>query len=859
MKNPRIRLGLLCSTLLLTACDPKFESTSDLCAAGEDAPVRASYADFEVTREEKDEYQFYLQNMLMGMTPATGEEIDADTRTALDIILAKINEYMDYEIEDGVVRSANNPLDFVEHLIASTDADKVIGAFEAAQEQVALGIEADDGVCNYNNDNIVLSIQDTDPDPDIDNGTYYKAIYSLTYTPFDRAFVQQALVLQKSTTAVDDPTERLLTPYTGLYQAPTENFRSAGFTQPALRQAIMNNNEGTESVSFDDGRDINLGQVQFETLNTYCETDKEYATIDPSQYFAIADRDGDGKYDGDLNEDNLVNSTDFKTCAVVYAGSTHVPDVLVPRKDQCKGGVLIPNSTTVYYPNDTDRIEKRSLDLSTTNPALMDLQRVRVEVDYKADGTQETRIYGSKYREAIYDPVDHLIVEGSTPYIENPTRCETQAVLDEFAVARLAANLSATNLRVTPRQDPFFDVIYETDEEGNYELDAEGNRIISVEPTPRLTFKGRPVQLEQPCTEDCTVTIDSEAISLSTPTYDVTPGPLYDLYVSDILRELTPANSNLLTEEQRTSRNAIEDLINGYLDYNLDVGLSTSADNPLDYLGHLVRSQSNPHLLAAFNEFAECLEARNKTCVYSNDDIDITNTGTGAGNAGTYQLHYSPQSGQVTQSWQMAESIAEATQTYTVTDSIRPEDFNATVKLPTVTKLAEIQDRNLIDTLNIEDSEHAGELLFVAGDAYCDTSLDNRSPATTPADFDPTALSNCGEGVTTRTPAKGICNTEANKIENRSFSLGDLTGLQRVRVEVDYTTHQTQIFASAFVEKIMDSDGVTIITNPTDCEKDAVRAELPINSQLAYVTDANFEGPEAEPVMTFAGTIPPTP
>lgn len=882
MKNPRIRLGLLCSSLLLTACDPKHETTSDLCSAGEDSPVVANYTSFQVDREERGEYQFYLQNMLMGMTPATGETVTAETQEVLDNILVKINKYMHYEIEDGVVRSANNPLDFVEHLIASTDEDKVIGAFEDAQVQVAEGIAADDGVCNYTNSNIELSIPDTDPapGPENDNGTYYKATYSLTYTPFERDFVQQALVLQQSTTSDDDSTERLLTPYSSIYQAPTENFKTAGFTVPALRQAIMNNPEGTESVSFDDGVDQDLGQIQFETLNTYCELDKEHGTADPSQFVVSADRDGDGVVDGDLNGDLLVNSNDYKSCAEVYAGSNYVPVIRTPKKAQCGatgvedeqpsesgwfGDFLDWVADELAEPaiDETGKIEIRSFDLSSSDQRLMGLQRVRIEVEYKDEGNeldddertngiQETRIYGSKYREAIYDPVDTLdIIPGVTPYIENPTRCETQAVLDElFDVAQ-------SGVHVTARPDPNYDITYETDEDGEFVLD-EDDELIVIEPTPLITFRGRPVVLEQPCAENCTVTVDSEAITLNTASYLVTPGSLYDLYAADLLRELTPANADALTEDQQGSHAAIMDRINAYLGYDLNLGIASSGDNPLDYLGNLVRSQSNPHLQAAFNEFAECLEARNKTCVYSNDDISIGNTTTNADNAGTYQLHYSPLAGQVTQSWQMAESIADAVQTYTVADTIRPEDFSTTEKLKT---LAQIDDRNKIDYLNIEDTASAGELLFVAQNAYCDTSLANRSPTATPDDFNPATLANCGGEVSTRPPAKDECSAEANKVELRSFELGNLTGLQRLRVEVDYTTHQTHIFTSGFVEKIRDSVGEAVITNPTNCEKAAVLAELladddPDNNSLTYILDENFDEDAAEPALSFVGIIP---
>lgn len=484
MKKTRIPLGLLLCSLMLTACDPKFETTSDQCSAGEDSPVRANYTSFRVASEDKGEYEYYLQNIMMGLTPATSQVVTVELQEVLDNLMAKINQYMDYEVEDGVVLSANNPLDFMEYLISSTDQNQVIGAFQDALRQIADGIQADDGVCNYSNSNIELNRADSNPDDEIDDRAAYQARFSLTYTPFDRDFVQQALVLQAITTATDDPTTLLRTPYTGLYQAPTENFKAQGFTEPALRQALMNNPKGTESLSFDDGRDIVLGQVLFSTINTYCEFDKAFGTPDPAQYVVPSDRDRDGLIDGDVDEDRLITGSDYKTCTEVYAGTDITPVIRTPAKPQCMGGVDAQDRPLI---NEVGKIELRSFDLSSTIPELMGLQRFRVEVDYD---TGETRIYGSKYREAIYDPLDTLVIDDTTPFVENPTRCETQAVLDELA------ELTTSGVRVTARPDPNYDIVYALNETGQIIVDADGHAVVAEEPTPLLTFQGRPAFIE---------------------------------------------------------------------------------------------------------------------------------------------------------------------------------------------------------------------------------------------------------------------------------------------------------------------------------------------------------------------------
>ena len=73
------------STLLLAACDPRFKTTSELCAINQ--PVRASFLDFSITAEE-DEYHPYLQDMLTALQDPTfeGNPVSAEQQLALDNI-----------------------------------------------------------------------------------------------------------------------------------------------------------------------------------------------------------------------------------------------------------------------------------------------------------------------------------------------------------------------------------------------------------------------------------------------------------------------------------------------------------------------------------------------------------------------------------------------------------------------------------------------------------------------------------------------------------------------------------------------------------------------------------------------------
>jgi hypothetical protein len=862
---------ILASCLLLAACEPTFESTGDVCAGGENTPVRATYTDFLLSAQNKEDYQYYLRDIARGLAPATGENLDRTEMDVLDGIKAMLDRYLDYSIDDGDVVSANNPLDFLEYLISSTDPDVVIDAFQQARSQLAAGIAADDGNCTYDNSNILIDLQDSDPDDGVNDQVRYRARLRTSYSPFPgfNDYVEQIVVLQLDTTSTNDPLALQKGFFSGAYRAYVDDFTSAGFTQPYLRRSTMNSADGLEQLTIDDDRrDLDLGRIEYETFNPYCENRSD-GSRDPSAT-------------------NPLLPDDYATCTEVYAGTAQSFVVRVPQKTQCAGGTdengdPLTDEDGVAYSDEVDKVELRSLDLSTTDPRFQGLRRIRVEVDYALD---ETRIYASKYREAIYD-------SDGTTVIHDPTRCEKNWVSRELRELEgedtkltfvhdpnfdIEYEVDENNRTVLDENgDPVFKVVYQLDEDGNIVNDEDGNPIIlfNGEPEPLMVFSGRPLIEPTSCeggAEVCVVDIAAEAVSVSTASYRVTdPDALYDLYMADLLRGYTPDDRGTLSDPDAYDRiAALVNQILGY-DFNSATGAFEGADNPMDYFGRLARSADNAHLSQAQTAFGSCVAERNRTCRYSNDEISLENSTSDRTAEVIYQLLYAPGSGKVVTSWEVSEQIPDPDnpgeflpgQQYSAFESVRLEDYSAGVLNPVSSRLAEVADSNTVDYMNIDDTA-SGQFLLVRGNLFCDPTAGHRDPALDQGDASPADYTACIDTVPTRPVAKAAqCAHEAGKIEQRDFGT-DLEGIQRIRVEVDETQHVTRVYASSFIEKILDSDHSTEIINPTWCEKQAVLAELAAAAgegdrvSLTYIPDENFDSAGAEPILDFtAGGLVP--
>ena len=363
----------LASALILSACDPAFKTTADLCASGENGEViiGLDFTDPDTSPyltepgRNNGEYRLYLQDILEAAVPT--EVINAETQDALDAISALLNgsandEFgLNYEMDAGLVTAASNPIDYIEWLMASTSDSTQVGAFEDARRQIGQGISSDDGFCNYTNRNIRFVDQD--------GASVLFSELNLSYNPFS-LIVQQSFLLSELQSGLSAIEERQTVPYFGFLQADSDSYKTEGFYPFRQRSILVNSPDKLRSLLVDDGKDISVGQVEISTKNVFCE-----------------------------DEDGEVVACDV---GVVTR---------VPVKAQCSD----PDGT-----DETGILAVHSLALDDT---LIDLKRIRLETDY---ATQEVRIYASQYNEAILDS------DGTTE-IYDPTNCEKQAVLDELA------------------------------------------------------------------------------------------------------------------------------------------------------------------------------------------------------------------------------------------------------------------------------------------------------------------------------------------------------------------------------------------------------------------------------------------
>jgi len=292
---------LVClSTLLLSACDPRFKTSSEICSTNQNEIVFVSRLNHKVKASD-DEYQPYLQDILSAFQIT--DTVTTEEQAALTEIDIIIKQYMPYEIADGEIQ-ATNALDIIESLIATTDPatkivtddgnggnerndSKLIEAFKLGKRQVASGISADDGFCIYRTKNITIENYVTQTSIDEETGAeiidedtgekiksdilvnILKAELSLTYDPFNGTFAQN-IIMKQTNTDPNDADNGVVTNYFGFYDAPPNSFEAVGYTPPTVRFGSANNTELTEKLTIDDDFNDKLGQVEYELFDDYC-------------------------------------------------------------------------------------------------------------------------------------------------------------------------------------------------------------------------------------------------------------------------------------------------------------------------------------------------------------------------------------------------------------------------------------------------------------------------------------------------------------------------------------------------------------------------------------------------------------
>jgi len=553
---------------MLSACDPRFETTAEKCSANQ--AVRASFVDFSIKASD-DEYQPYLQDMLTALqitsTPTEEEQL------ALDKIDEILKEFMSYEKVDNEF-SFTNSLDMLEAMIATTNPATVIETdsegnernisllietFKLAKQQLADGIAANDGSCFYSNSNIIIENYITEnPDTEASKVVFknlLEVLVRMTYDPFKNTFVH-AIALTQTENDPNDPNnpnetidpfnkndnlKTIQTSYGGGFEALPSEFKAVGYTLPFTRSVNVTPGDVESSLIIDSFFDSELfvskklDVAEYATFDAFCtlkDPDGEIIShdsdtivlsgdtlsIDPENRividgttFTINDtaptintliKDGEVLV---INNNTftitgitvvldknalLIDSSSLMTISesnVSFSVIECADDIqtVEPIKDQCNGGVDTDENPQT---DERNRREARTFDLNTDHT---NIKRLRIETDYPAN---EVRVYVSKYKERILNTPEQEGEDEYVSFLDDPSRCEQQAILDELALLS-----PGEGVRLTLVPDPAYDLVYKEDEEGNQITDENGDRILDEDqlPTPAYTFTGTEIPTRQ--------------------------------------------------------------------------------------------------------------------------------------------------------------------------------------------------------------------------------------------------------------------------------------------------------------------------------------------------------------------------
>jgi hypothetical protein len=150
-----------------------------------------------------------------------------------------------------------------------------------------------------------------------------------------------------------------------------------------------------------------------------------------------------------------------------------------------------------------------------------------------------------------------------------------------------------------------------------------------------------------------------------------------------------------------------------------------------------------------------------------------------------------------------------------------------------------------------------GQIAYEQIDSFCDPDQSSFDPGISNT-FDPSDFAVCGNGENVRPVAKSQCDgseagekNETNRIRSNTFDLGEnLTGFKRLRVELDYENNETRFYTSDYNEATFDSDGTTVIKDPTGCEKQAILDELAEQTPDTAVSLTIIEDPGFDVITT---------
>lgn len=360
----------------------------------------------------------------------------------------------------------------------------------------------------------------------------------------------------------------------------------------------------------------------------------------------------------------------------------------------------------------------------------------------------------------------------------------------------------------------------------------------------------------------------------------------YPLYLQDILEAAEPGPSETLTAEEQEALDTIREIINDSADnqFNLQYVLASGevieASNPLDFIEFLMASKDKDLQIGAFEDARKQIKrgiaADDGFCVYSNPNIRFVDQDSNTLLFAELTLSYDPFSNIVQQSFLISElksdlssSTSRASVPYFGFSQASPDEYDDEGYYPVILRQAIMNSADGEHSLLIDDGNDnaLGQVEITTQNTFCTDEDDN--------------VVTCDGAITTRTPRKSQCDgsdpdgsDETGQMQVRSFDLSatndDLMDLKRVRMETDYASQEVRIYVSKYNEAIYDSDGTTVIPDPTNCEIQAVLDELfeagsGEGVRVTVVEDPGYDIIEDDdgnvtttPAITYTGTTLPS-
>jgi len=299
----------------------------------------------------------------------------------------------------------------------------------------------------------------------------------------------------------------------------------------------------------------------------------------------------------------------------------------------------------------------------------------------------------------------------------------------------------------------------------------------------------------------------------------------YNLYLEDILSAAVPTET--MASEHLQALDSFLTRVNNYFSYSSADGvLPLSAENPLDWVESLLIQQGpTSEFKQAVEQIISSIQAGESGCNYAyKSNLELVDMAGNSLYAGELSLFYSKFSAQVFLSIILADESADLENSITRSGApyigfgfYNAEDFVLSGGEALI-RQAIANNQMLTESVFIDDGydNKLGQISIVTRNAFCEDELE------------------CPDGTPTRVVQKEQCqglntgdDNEVNRIAVKSFDLSEqLKDLKRARIETDYANQEVRLYTSQYREAVFDSDGVTLIFDPSQCETQAILDEL---------------------------------